>query len=73
MDTNEGNSNSLGVEVIIPEDGKTAPCCPHGELSVNAAPDHVKISLTFKLIWLFENADAQNCALNGILQVSEGF
>ncbi|KAM6908873.1 rRNA N(6)-adenosine-methyltransferase ZCCHC4 [Xenentodon cancila] len=30
MDINDENTDSLGIEVIIPEGGKTAPCCPHG-------------------------------------------
>ncbi|XP_061565864.1 rRNA N6-adenosine-methyltransferase ZCCHC4 [Cololabis saira] len=30
MDINEENPDSLWIDVVIPEDGKTAPCCPHG-------------------------------------------
>lgn len=30
MDITEANSDSVGIEVILPEEGKTAPCCPHG-------------------------------------------
>uniref|UniRef100_A0A1A7WN14 Zinc finger, CCHC domain containing 4 n=1 Tax=Iconisemion striatum TaxID=60296 RepID=A0A1A7WN14_9TELE len=30
MDTAEANPETLGIEVICPERGVTAPCCPHG-------------------------------------------
>ncbi|XP_028420195.1 rRNA N(6)-adenosine-methyltransferase ZCCHC4 [Perca flavescens] len=30
MDVTEANDDSFGIEVILPQGGKTAPCCPHG-------------------------------------------
>ncbi|XP_028330590.1 rRNA N(6)-adenosine-methyltransferase ZCCHC4 isoform X2 [Gouania willdenowi] len=30
METTESHGDSLGLEVLIPEAGKEAPCCPHG-------------------------------------------
>uniref|UniRef100_A0A4W6DGF4 GRF-type domain-containing protein n=1 Tax=Lates calcarifer TaxID=8187 RepID=A0A4W6DGF4_LATCA len=30
MDVAEAYDDSFGIEVILPEGGKTAPCCPHG-------------------------------------------
>ncbi|XP_036002077.1 rRNA N6-adenosine-methyltransferase ZCCHC4 [Fundulus heteroclitus] len=26
----EANSDSVGIDVVLPEEGRTAPCCPHG-------------------------------------------
>ncbi|KAL3046761.1 rRNA N6-adenosine-methyltransferase ZCCHC4 [Trematomus bernacchii] len=30
MDVPDANNDSFGIEVILPDGGKTAPCCPHG-------------------------------------------
>lgn len=31
MDVTEANDDTFGIEVILPEDGKTAPSCLHGK------------------------------------------
>ncbi|XP_069015204.1 rRNA N6-adenosine-methyltransferase ZCCHC4 [Embiotoca jacksoni] len=30
MDVTETHEEDLGIEIVLPEGGKTAPCCPHG-------------------------------------------
>ncbi|KAK5876274.1 hypothetical protein CesoFtcFv8_027260 [Champsocephalus esox] len=30
MDVPDANDDSFGIEVILPDGVKTAPCCPHG-------------------------------------------
>lgn len=32
MDKTETNDDSFGIEVILSDGDKSAPCCPHGKL-----------------------------------------
>lgn len=34
MEITEGNEGSFGIEVVLQDGDKTAPCCPHGEVTI---------------------------------------